>query len=307
MTPEILAILLMSLIAFSAQHTGWNLLLFPELAALSYDVLCRPLGKWASQPLRLVLTPLLTATAGLLVTQHLQYGVVSILLIFVVCLAILRLLRSQIAPAISAGLLPLVLGEKSWFYPLAISIGLVGLVALLLVWKRYGEIGSGAAEVPEGNAIDEALESTSHDRFWLLHLLAFLTILGLAAQMTGARFLLFPPLVVMAFELLGHPEIPQWISRPALFPLACILTASTGLVLELALGIHPLAIAITMAVSVLLLRAFRIHLPPALAVGLLPFVIPAPDYRYPLSVAIGTGVLTLWYIARANRYRYPKV
>src|ERR1700751_760933 len=106
------ALLYMVAIAVAAQFSGWYYLLFPELGAVSHDVLTRPWGKWASQPVRLVLTPAVGATIGTLVTRKLPYQVLSILLIVCLCLLLLALLRSNIAPAISAGTLPLVLGIK---------------------------------------------------------------------------------------------------------------------------------------------------------------------------------------------------
>ncbi|MFZ1177375.1 MAG: hypothetical protein WAO15_14125, partial [Mycobacterium sp.] len=41
------------------------------------------------------------------------------------------------------------------------------------------------------------------------------------------------------------------------------------------------------------LRLLQLHMPPALAVGLLPLVINSSSIKYPISVAIGTGALTL--------------
>jgi hypothetical protein len=46
---ELLALIYMGVIAFSASKTGLSLLLFPELSALSRDVFTRARGKWASQ------------------------------------------------------------------------------------------------------------------------------------------------------------------------------------------------------------------------------------------------------------------
>jgi hypothetical protein len=40
------------------------------------------------------------------------------------------------------------------------------------------------------------------------------------------------------------------------------------------------------------------HLPPALAVGLLPFVMTAPDGWYPVSVALGTSTLVAFFPGR---------
>jgi hypothetical protein len=52
------------------------------------------------------------------------------------------------------------------------------------------------------------------------------------------------------------------------------------------------------AVSTLLLRFFRMHLPPALAVGLLPFVMTAPNGWYPISVALGTSTVVVFFLGR---------
>jgi hypothetical protein len=112
----------------------------------------------------------------------------------------------------------------------------------------------------------------------------------------------------MAYELFGHPEEPGWMKRPALFPVVCFLTASIGLIAHDVL--HPvyLAAAITMLCSIGVLRAFAVHMPPALAVGLLPFVMTAPDDRFPLSVLLGTIALTLYFFAyKRLRFRAVQV
>jgi hypothetical protein len=138
-------------------------------------------------------------------------------------LFIIRLLRSDIAPAISAGVLPIVLNERHWMYPLAICIGLVGLVAILKVWQRCS-----SSMGPEPEEVD-ALEADSTDRHWFVTLLAFVIALAVIGQFAGLRFILFPPLIVMAYEIFGHRELPGWMECPALFSLVCFLTASVGL------------------------------------------------------------------------------
>lgn len=303
-TAEVLAIAFMGGIAAAAHKTGLSLLLFPELAALSYDVLTRPRGKWASQPIRMIATPTLTGTVGLLAARHARYGAVPILMIVLASLAVIWLLRSSIGPAISAGVLPIALNERHWMYPVAIFLGLVALSSLLWIWQRTG-LGRDARPASAAfESIDEALETTSHDRFWLLHLLAFSLCLALAGQVTGLRFILFPPLIVMAYEIFGHPEIPGWMKYPPLFPLVCFLTASTGLFACRHWGGGAFSVALTVATSIGLLRIFQVHMPPALAVGLLPFVMKAPDYRYLVSVGIGTVTLTVWFWARAHLQRF---
>lgn len=298
-TAEIMAIVFMGLITLAANRTGVTLLLFPELAALSHDVFTRPAGKWASQPFRLIITPTLTAIAGLLISRATHYGAFQVIGITVISLIVIRLLRSAIGPAISAGLLPLVLSERHWMYPVAIFAGLCGLVCILWVWKLWNRVDV-IGERAEAVSIVDTLETQPVDKFWLAHLLGFVFVLALVGQLTGLRFILFPPLVVMAYEVFGHPEVPRWAQQPPLFPLLCFLTAASGLLSYRVLGNTVLGAMVSVAISIGLLRAFRAHMPPALAVSLLPYVIVSPTIWYPVSVAIGTGCLTIWCAVRAH-------
>lgn len=293
---EILVIAFMGIVTVVAHTSGLTLILFPEIAALSHDVLTRPRGRWASQPVRLVLTPTLTAVLGLFLTRELQYGALSMVLIVGLSLFIIKLTRSTIAPAISAGLLPMVLGERSWLYPCAIFLGLGMLVAVLQLWKRcepaFHHQTRGDAE---HSRVVEALEALPHDRFWAGALLLFLLVLGAIAEKTGLRLLVFPPLIVMAYELFGHPEVPRWMKRPTLFPVVCFLTATIGLISYRTIPSAPFAVMISVLGSIGILRLFKVHMPPALAVSLLPFVMTSPDYRFPLSVLLGTIALTVYF------------
>jgi hypothetical protein len=155
--------------------TGVAYVLFPELAALSYDVFTRPKGTWAKAPLMLVVTPFLAAVAGILIEQHLSYGFTSVLLSIAIALLIIKTLNSPVAPAISAGLLPVVLGEGSWWYPVSILFGTASLVISI----------------------------------WL-------------AKVTGMRFILFPPLVVIGYEMFAHSEVCPGRTGRSFLPLpAC--------------------------------------------------------------------------------------
>lgn len=287
---ELISIAYMAAVAAAAVLTGFATLLFPELGALTHDVLTRPWGKWARQPVRLVLTPVLTAIVGTIATRHLPYHVLTILLIVCISLGIIRLLRSAIAPAISAGVLPLVLGLQSWLYPPGIAAGLIVLAALLLAWKKFA---GAPLEVPQKRDVDDILESAPRGSGWILALLGFVAVAGLAAQLTAWRFILFPPLIVVAYEMFGHPDTCPWAGRPMSLPVACGLTALGGIMLVKLFGAGPLAAGIGMVIGIAVLRLFSVHMPPALAVGLIPLVMSNPTWRYPLSVTIGTSALTL--------------
>lgn len=295
----------MGSIAFAAHLTGMAVVLFPELAALSHDVLVRPNGEWARQPVQLVLAPTLTAAFGLFCTRHLHYSALGIALIVIVSLAVIRLLRCSMSPAISAGVLPLVLNEHSWLYPIAIFFDLSLLALILMLRKRYPSSTTrhSVSQVKDSQILD-TLEAAPGNRFWFVALISLVLVLGAAAEIADMRFLLFPPLIVMGYELFGHPQVPGWMKRPALLPFVCLITAATGLIAEHT--IHPgfVAVMITVLGSVGVLRLFDLHMPPALAIGILPFVIESPDYRYAVSVFLGTVVLTLSHLGY-KRLRIP--
>lgn len=289
------AVAYIALIASIAQVTHLPYVLFPELGALSHDVLKRPHGTWAKAPLMLVITPLLTGLAGSLVTQHFDYSIISVLLTIGVAIAVIGVLRSPIAPAISAGLLPLSLGISSSLYAPSLLIGLGVLAALSLIWRRLVPAPPEAGT--PSDLVDDIVEEAPRDYSWVPFFLIFLLIAILLVEVTGWRLLLFPPLVVIAFEMFAHSQVCPWAGRPFVLPFACTLTAAAGVALTVFFGDVPLAAAVSILFGIGVLRVFDLHVPPALAVGLLPFVIPNVDYVFPISVGFGTLLLTMCFLA----------
>jgi hypothetical protein len=170
-------------IALAASISGFAYILFPELGALAYDVVRRPRGVWASAPGLLVATPILTGVVGTLVSHWLVYGPISVSLTVGSAMLILAVLRSPIAPAISAGLLPLTLGITSWWYPASLTVGLGSLTMLLLAWRRYmpvpDDIGTPA------DRRDDAVEQAPREWGWVPAYFLFLIATATVAQVSG--------------------------------------------------------------------------------------------------------------------------
>lgn len=286
------ALVLIYIVAAARCH-GWHYFFFPGLAALSHDVLTRPWGKWAAQPLRLIVTPVLGAAVGTLITRVLPYGVLAVLLVVTSCLLLLALLQSNIAPALAAGVLPLYLEVKSWLYPASIALSLFVLVAILVVWQRYCRRKYGQ-QVPDANP-DDVLETLPSGHTWLLPFFAFVAAMASCAAAWDLRLMLFPPLIVMAYEMFAHPTMCPWAGKPLALPVACLLTATTGWVAVRLFGSGGVAAGCGLASGVIALWLLRLRMPPALAIGLLPLVIGPPSMKYPISVAIGAVTLTIMY------------
>jgi hypothetical protein len=306
---EVIALLYIAAIAEIAYATGAFYILFPELGALSHDVFTRPRSAWASAPFLLVITPVLTGAIGIAFTRALPYGYPSVLLTVAGAVLVIFVLKSPIAPAISAGLLPLTLGVESWWYPPGVLMGTVLLAVLSISWNRLSLAQGWLQPFSPAEVAAEAIEQVESGWSWLAALMTFVMLAIFCVELSGRpaierllgnsgqlRFILFPPLVVIGFELFGHSVSSRWARKPLRLPVACFVAAAGGLLFWHLLGNGPFAAAFSMAWGIAALRLFQLHVPPALAVALLPQVMTSPTIAYPLSVGIGTLLMTLWFL-----------
>lgn len=78
----------------------------------------------------------------------------------------------------------------------------------------------------------------------------------------------------------------------------CSLTATARVPCVMLLGAGPGAAICSILVGVLVLRVPDLHVSPALAVRLLPFVMSHPGWQFPATVplrtAVGTAVFRAW-------------
>lgn len=295
---DLLAVIYIGAIGLIASVTGAFYVLFPELGALSWDVMRRPRGRWGAAPILLAITPAITGSLGTVATRNLPYGFVSVVIVVCGSVAILRLMRSPIAPAISAGLLPLTLGVKSWWYPPGVLLGSTLLAGLLLGWRNFVSptaVALAHAHQPTAEPPSQPHRDPLVNLNWFAPLLIFVLTAVAMVKLTGLRFILFPPLVVILYEMFHAPRRCPWASHLGRLPVVCFAAALGGLLLHREIHSAPVAAALSMAWGVAILRLFRTNVPPALAVALLPMVIARPTMLYPVSVSIGIGVGTLWF------------
>ncbi|WP_075791282.1 HPP family protein [Massilia putida] len=293
----LLPVVYLSGLAKVADFTGVIYLLFPELAALAYDILSRPNGTWARSPAMVAVTPVFTAMCGIVIARLLPYGPWSVALCIASAILTIHVLRSPVAPAISAALLPLSLGVTSWWYPPSIAMGTAGLACLSILTRRIGTTMAEATPPTPSDELDDEMEEPPRDYRWMGVFVAFLVSAYMLGQVTGLRLILFPPLIVIAFEMLAHVDGCPWAQRPLAVPLACTIAAASGVAALCLSGPGPVSVALSMAAGIAAVRALRVHVPPALAVSLLPQVIDQPDWRFVLAVAIGSTLLTTMFLA----------
>lgn len=288
---EAMTIAYLGLLAWVANQTGIAYIFFPELGALTLDVLSRPRGRWSSAPVALSLTPVLTAAIGVICSRTVSYGTGSMLIVTGLCVAAVRLLRSPIAPAISAGVLPVVMGITSWWYPPSILLGTSFLAACSRPWA--GMFPASSDQVPDSRATQPEGPPI---RAWASALALVLIVGGFLVAAFDQRLILYPPLVVIAYEMFTHPDTCPWAARPGQLPVACALCAVGGLSLLTWLGAGVLSTMGSVGVAILILRTMRLHLPPAVAVALIPQIFEVPDWRYSVAVAGGSSLVALTFV-----------
>lgn len=130
---------------------------------------------------------------------------------------------------------------------------------------------------------------------WVVALLLFVFIAEAVVKLTGLRFVLFPPLVVIAYEMFAHRASCGWADEPFRLPVACFAASLGGFGFWYLFGANPIAAVCSMGLGIGVLRVTRVHVAPALAVALLPMVMEAPTLAYPFAVGLGTLMLTLWF------------
>ena len=282
-----------------ANSTGQAYVLFPELGALAWVIFTDPKGPWATSPRLLMLTPFLTALLGVAITRSMPYGPLALGLDVVGCLLIIRGLRSPIVPAISAGVLPLALGIHDWAYPVSILVGTGGL-ALLSQWRARRLAPAPPASSPNAEdsptALDRiessfAMTPTVPLRRWAGALAVFLALGLVLVKVWDSPLVLFPPLLVIAYDMLALPHHSPWLGRGGAMMLVGTGAAWAGYGLVAAFGVVPWAAFLAVLITLGLLHLARLTCPPCLGLALLPFVITHPNGAYPWQALTGMACL----------------
>ncbi|WP_162631665.1 HPP family protein [Burkholderia sp. JP2-270] len=262
---------------------------FPELAALGYGMFMRPAGPWARSPLMVVTTTAATALWGVGIASHLPYGIPAAILCIAGSILIVKAMKSPVFPAVPAGFLPLVFNVTSLHY-CAFIIFDTGLLALLSMAYRFWWQGSfGRPAAPPANPPAQTLAAGKVAR-WITFACVLAFTYFLAAR-TDLRLILFPPLLVIAYETLVRPETCPWARRTAFLPAICVVTAGFGWASIALFDTGPLSVLCALGASIVFIRAIDVFILPALAISVIPQIMPHTDWKYP--VAIGTGTVVV--------------
>jgi len=291
-----LAVLLLVLFMYiAAELIQDKEIIFPEIAALAVGAWFVKNSPWKEKPVYLWLSPTLAAMTGVGMLHFLPYPREFLIAATFVLIALqLYIFRSKVLPSISAAILPIVVNADSIYYILSVCI-LSGCIAVGRGVLNHFQSKSNSVFQPAS-----PLKKQDQNRWggitlmhWL-QLFSGVSIVAIIAFRCNLLYMIAPPLIV-AFIEFANPAGKIGQQPVRLFGLISCSAFSGVLLLSL---LHfqwgwPLWIAASCIVlwSLFLFQQFKLILPPAIALALLPTIVPQEMLLvYPFHVAIGIGV-----------------
>ncbi len=263
-------------------------IIFPEIAALDTGALAAPRQVWNTDRKRMTVYIAICAVLGVLIVRYFPGGTwIKIVLAFSIVQMLFLNSKTSFAPMISAAALPVLLQTESWIYPIsAVSLTLVicGIQMVLEKKSCYPEVRYSPGPPMSAETAKEGI-------------LRILCAAAAAAVVLpiGWRFCIAPPLLVAFTELSGKSGAGK---NPYKVVALVALCAAEGTAMRLLIAEKagmPLTLAALMASAgfLLLMYLFKMWMPPAGAMAILPMLLKV-EYLplYPLQVLMGISALT---------------
>ena len=259
--------------------------IFPEITAVAIGALAAPKQSWNVSRLRLLLTITAAAIIGVGLVFVPISPVIKVPLAMVCAVACVTASKTEFLPAISACVLPVLLGTKS---PVYIGSVVVMTSLILLAQLILEKCGLREKSVFTPVQPDKQLFALR------IRQIAAASVICMIPLLTKEIFFIAPPLIVAFFEM-SKPNSKLLERSPqaaSLMILASVSGVLSRFVLTEKLGL-PLAVSAALSCAVILAAVCRMKLyfPPCGAIATLPFIIPEGALlRFPFEIAAGTLV-----------------
>lgn len=284
------SVLFITLMALAAELSEEPDIIFPETAALVIGGWTARRQPWiVSRPKMWCLMAAVSFAGACTVRCSPLPKAANISLMFAAVSVLLLTARTTFFPALSAGILPIMLDTGTFVYPLSVITLVTGVVLVQYVMESRGLRDPNPAGPWPRDLRTEAL------RFLLLWILV--TACAACTIRFRVPFMIAPPLLVGAAELSG-PESPA-ARRSLSCWLLMSLCGAAGALLRLLLCVRLgapawLAAAVVMTCVLAFVFLLDLYFPPAGAAAILPFLIPQSVLLlYPAEAAAGFGILCL--------------
>ena len=259
--------------------------IFPEITAVAIGALAAPKQSWNVSRLRLLLTITAAAIIGVGLVFVPISPVIKVPLAMVCAVACVTASKTEFLPAISACVLPMLLGTKSSVY-----IGSVVVMTSLILLAQLILEKCGLRE----KSVFTPVQPDKQLFALRIRQIAAASVICMIPLLTKEIFFIAPPLIVAFFEM-SKPSSKLLERSPqaaSLMILASVSGVLTRFVLTEKLGL-PLTVSAALSCAVILAAVCRMKLyfPPCGAIATLPFIIPEGALlRFPFEIAAGTLV-----------------
>ncbi|TVX93211.1 hypothetical protein [Paenibacillus agilis] len=250
-------------------------IILPEIAAMAIGVWVYREAGWIRQPSKLFIAPSLTAIIGFAVNQLDIAYLAKVSLTLALMMLSLRIIRSNLAPSIATGLLPLVTNATEWSFVLSVLVFTFILMLGVLLFR-----------------LNEGLEKKVpiNYKYMLVFLVISFVWMGACTLAGFPQASVIPPILVVVYESL---QKPMYNGKMA-FKQALVLTisATVGTLLYYAIDSWIIVTMLDIICMLILLRIVGIRVPAVFAFPLLPFVFPEEVVAVlPLVALIATTCL----------------
>jgi len=286
----IFGILMAFVMVFTAELSGEGEIIFPEICALTIGAWVCEQQPWMTNKRRIFFLMSAAALFGVIITRYVHLPLIfQVFLCFGFTGVILTLCKTNFVPIISACILPVYLGTKSWIYPISVTI-----MALIIIFAQW------LMEKYHYRPVNNFVPCEFNIKSQIIKWSKLLTVFGLIALIpfkTHQIYFLAPPLIVMFTEL-SNPHSPAR-KKPHYIVGLMTFGAFTGCFLRYLLNIYlglPLYLCTALACMILFfaLDKIKIYFPPAGAILLIPMILDKELLLlFPAEVFIGALVLSL--------------
>lgn len=232
-------------------------IILPELAAMAIAMWVYREAGWIRQPSKILFAPSLTAVIGFMVNLLPIFYVGKVGITLVLSMLLLRLIRSNLAPSIATGLLPVVIDVDGWSFIISTFILTFILMLGVLLFRL-------------NNGLEKKVKIQY--KYIVVFLMLNFVWIGLTWAVDYPQLAAIPPILVVVYESLQKPKYNGKVA----FKQSLVLTisATVGTMLYFALDSWILITLINMILMYILLHIVGVRIPAVYAFPLLPFIFP---------------------------------
>lgn len=289
-----LAVLLVVVMCVISEYIGEKDLMFPEVSALVISAWLTKKNTSQSKSLHFWLSPTLAAVTGILILKLFPYSPLFMIAgAFILVALQLTFINSEIYPALSAAILPILLHTESWYYPLSVCI-FTGIIAC---GKKIIYISSKKENKTLQKSYKKIKRFNSSNLIQWGALLICVLLVSAFALYFHWNYIVAPPLIVTFVELAKRNGKTN--HNIGLIFISLMLAAFLGVICFYLVchALHlPVWISAGLSVTCVLIAFYFLDFswPPTAAIATLPVLVPAESlWLYPFEVLTGCFIFLL--------------